>query len=79
MYVYQVKKEVQVGFWGSAYRPDKLSELGRRQEPRFREEAGAELARVGDGVRLLVLGRWFSGCCFRLLSAHRDSVWKGHK
>lgn len=67
------------GFRGSGYRPDKLSELGRRQEPMFREEVGPELARVGDGARLLVVERWFSGCCRRLLSEHRGSEWKGHK
>lgn len=62
------------GFRGSGYRPDKLSELGRRQEPMFREEVGPELARVGDGARLLVVERWFSGCCRRLLSEHRGSL-----
>lgn len=67
------------GFRGSGYRPDELSELGRRQEPMFREEVGPELARVGDGARLLVVGRWFSGCCRRLLSGHLGSEWKGHK
>lgn len=45
----------------------------------FREEVGPELARVGDGARLLVVGRWFNGCCRRLLSGHRGSEWKGHK
>lgn len=56
--------------------PDKLSELGRRQEPMFREEVGPALARVGDGARLLVVERWFSGCCRRLLSEHRGSEGK---
>lgn len=45
----------------------------------FREEVGPELARVGDGARLLVVGRWVSGCCRRLLSGHRGSEWKGHR
>lgn len=45
----------------------------------FREEVGPGLGRVGDGARLLVTGRWFSGCCRRLLSEHRGSEWKGHK
>lgn len=45
----------------------------------FREEVDPELARVGDGARLLVVGRWVSGCCRRLLSGHRGSEWKGHR
>lgn len=44
-------------FSGSGYRPDALSELGSRQEPMLREEAGLELAGVGDGARLLEVRR----------------------
>lgn len=44
-------------FSGSGYRPDTLSELGSRQEPILREEAGLELAGVGDGARLLEVRR----------------------
>lgn len=48
--------------------PATLSELGSRQEPRLREDAGPELAGAGDGAKLPAVGRWFSGCCRRLLS-----------
>lgn len=64
---------------GSAYQPDMLSELGSRQEPVLREEAGLELAGVGDGARLLEVGRCASGCCRRLLSWFRGSAWKERK
>lgn len=64
---------------GSGYRPDKLSELGTRQEPMLGEEAGLELAGFGDGARLLEVGRWVRGCCRRLLSWLRGSEWKGHR
>lgn len=37
--------------------PDILSELGSRQGPMLREEAGLERAGVGDGARLLEVGR----------------------
>lgn len=40
--------------------PDMLSELGSRQEPMC-EEARLELAGVGDGARLLEVGRWVTG------------------
>lgn len=43
------------------------------------EEAGLELVGVGEGARLLKVGRWVSGCCRRLLSWLRGSEWKGHK
>lgn len=56
-----------------------LSELERRQEPRLREEPGPELTGVGDGARLLAVGRWLGGCCRRLLSWFLGSEWKRKK
>lgn len=64
------------GFRGSGYRPATLSELGSRQEPRLREDAGPELAGAGDGAKLPAVGRWFSGCCRRLLSWLLGSEWE---
>lgn len=72
------RRSTNPDFSGSEYRPDMLSELGSRQEPMC-EEARLELAGVGDGARLLEVGRWVTGCCRRLLSWLRGSEWKGHK
>lgn len=55
-------------FSGSGYRPDMPSELDSRQQPMLREDTRLELAGVGNGARLLEIGRWVSGCCRRLLS-----------
>lgn len=66
-------------FSGSEYRPDMPSELDSRQEPMLREETRLELAGVGNGARLLEIGRWVSGCCRRLLSWLLGSEWKRHK
>lgn len=51
------KEAGQPRLQGSAYRPDMLSELGSRQGPMFREEAGPELAGVGGEARLLEVRR----------------------
>lgn len=51
------RRPASPNFSCSGYRPDMLSELGSRQGPMLREEAGLELAGVGDGARLLEVGR----------------------
>lgn len=73
------RRLTHLDFSGSRYRPDTLGELGSRQEPRVRDEAGPKPAGVGFGAGLLAVEVWVSGCCRRLLSWLRGSEWKGHR